>query len=208
MTKVLKCLLTAGALTVSAGAASAVTFNAIDNDTSKNFVWELNCTSGCTLEAFDDTSNSFNDGIAGALGAVGDAFTPVTGQDADPAVNGAGNENTVLSNLAAALGLTAGTYTKVYDGGNDSLPTALANNTLVLWKAGSYAGFAKVTTGGTGFLFDTATGGDSNTSGLSHFSQLTYTIPPVPLPAAGWLLLMGLGGLGIASRRKSKAQTA
>ncbi|MFO8126428.1 VPLPA-CTERM sorting domain-containing protein [Yoonia sp.] len=63
-------------------------------------------------------------------------------------------------------------------------------------------------TSGTWSMSDIVTGNDNNPD-LSNITLLgTDDLSPIPLPAAGWLLLMGLGGLGIASRRKSKAQTA
>jgi len=45
-------------------------------------------------------------------------------------------------------------------------------------------------------------GGDA----ISHVSTLAGTVPettPIPLPAAGWLLLAGIGGLAAFRRRKS-----
>jgi hypothetical protein len=48
-------------------------------------------------------------------------------------------------------------------------------------------------------------GGGPNGSGNIRIDDLVldYTAPAVPLPAAGWLLLAGLGGLAAAKRRKS-----
>jgi len=35
--------------------------------------------------------------------------------------------------------------------------------------------------------------------------QVTADVAPIPLPAAGWLLLTAVGGLGVAARRRRKA---
>jgi hypothetical protein len=65
------------------------------------------------------------------------------------------------------------------------------------WSAASLAGF------GTGKSI-TFTG---NAQGLTEFDHLDFTAAaPVPLPAALWLLISGMGGIaGFARRRKSVA---
>jgi hypothetical protein len=55
-----------------------------------------------------------------------------------------------------------------------------------------YAGF----TGGTG--------GYANVQDILSFSD----VAPVPLPAAVWLLLSGLGGLGAVARRRRRSSSA
>ncbi|MBE0414834.1 VPLPA-CTERM sorting domain-containing protein [Yoonia sp.] len=85
------------------------------------------------------------------------------------------------------------------------------NPVMAIVKAGSFF---------TAYLIDTDLGTDGAGNTFSIFvgnqddpknpeiSHLTmYGSPSViPLPAAGWLLLMGIGGLGVASRRRRKAQ--
>lgn len=105
------------------------------------------------------------------------------------------------------LGSSSGTW--AFDG----LPSGLGDFLIVL-KAANSPGYAvwsffgdpaNTSVYGSWNVAWTA-GESSNPAGLSHLS--VYAAPNVvPLPAAGWLLLMGLGGLGFASRRKRKAQT-
>jgi hypothetical protein len=40
---------------------------------------------------------------------------------------------------------------------------------------------------------------------LSQTGALTYSVPAIPLPAAAWLLLSGLAGFGVISRRRAVA---
>ncbi len=59
---------------------------------------------------------------------------------------------------------------------------------------------------GKPFRYDPTNGNVEDLSGLNFdYSFRTYSeaaAPPVPLPAAAWLLLSGLAGLGIMGRRK------
>lgn len=77
----------------------------------------------------------------------------------------------------------------------------------------SYAFVLKGGTSNVAYLLDTAFGSDSwtnldlftpngrNNAGLSN-ATLFATAAPVPLPAAAWLMLGGLAGLGAAARRR------
>lgn len=53
-------------------------------------------------------------------------------------------------------------------------------------------------------VFNNGSGG-TNTLSAGDATLSGDPLAPVPLPAAGWLLLAGLGGLGLAGRRKRKA---
>ncbi|MEP5950139.1 MAG: VPLPA-CTERM sorting domain-containing protein, partial [Lentilitoribacter sp.] len=55
-------------------------------------------------------------------------------------------------------------------------------------------------------------GGGLNIGDLASFEDVITIsfeeIAPVPLPASGWVLLAGIGGMGALARRKKKAQKA
>lgn len=52
-------------------------------------------------------------------------------------------------------------------------------------------------------FFQTPEGGSSSAGLYARLS--TVAVAPIPLPAAAWFLLSGLGALGVAGRRPRKA---
>ena len=78
------------------------------------------------------------------------------------------------------------------------------------WTISSIAGYTvaitlKAGNGFGAFLVDMTTGDWMTSKDLSHAS-IYYKeggdTPPIPLPAAGWMMIAGLGGLVAARRRK------
>jgi hypothetical protein len=195
---------------MAGGGASAATFNAFDGSTSS---YALTCTD-CTIKAFDDTSNSANDGLAGVLSALtGDAFGPINGSPAsrDPSLTGEDDEIDFLTAIAALFGDTyvSGSYAKDDDGGNGASgfnDVTVTSGDWILWKTAAYAGVARVTGIGS-----TSTFSFSGSNELSHFAKISVSNDPdgdlnvVPLPAGLPLLVAGLGALGVLRAKKRKA---
>lgn len=84
-----------------------------------------------------------------------------------------------------------------------TLSFALSDGTQnLLQQSGSGSWTYNVTTPGTLFATFYAEPVAGAQGGL-YFAHISYDVAPVPLPAAGWLLLSGLAGLG-ALRTKQK----
>lgn len=187
----------------TAASAATATFNAVDGSGSS---YSLGCTD-CSLLAFDDTTDSINDGAAGSLMAVGDAFGPINGEksDRDPSLTGAAAEIAFMSSIAALFGDTyvEGSYQKD-DLGPDLFEITVTAGDWILWKTSNYAGVARVSAIGS-----TSTWTFDGSNGLSHFAKIDVTnggggncdddvcVPPVPLPAGLPLILAGLGAIGV-----------
>jgi len=70
------------------------------------------------------------------------------------------------------------------------------------WMVTDFAVLPKLTVSGSINLDGTMTG---NPNELIRFGVTASSIAPIPLPAAGWLLLTAFGGLGLAAHRRRKA---
>ena len=100
-------------------------------------------------EAYD-SSGAFS--LAGTLGMVGSAFTPVTGrpENRNPDLTGEDDERVFLEAVATVFGDSAisGSYEKSDGADPNAAPgTATNEGDYFLWKTSDYAGVAKILTG-------------------------------------------------------------
>ena len=89
----------------------------------------------------------------------------------------------------------------------DTLSLTAAANTIGCTGHGdSYCTWSLATSAGTNFgTAESVTFGANSTAAFTEFDGVTLNTSPVPLPAAGWLLMSGLAGLGGLARRRRAA---
>lgn len=193
---------TAFALTMLLGAQSALasTFNpnSVTCSTS-NFVTSTDC--GGPFSGNDNDSGSLSDDLDNIFSTSG--WTLLEKVNDDRGTSGFLTV-TVLTEDDDGNGLTGGWEWTSEDGWG-SMTKVMA----VLKGGPSFSAYLidLSETSGTWDTTGIVNGNGGASPGLSHLTL--YSAPDVvPLPAAGWLLLIGIGGLGVASRRRQKTQTS
>lgn len=111
------------------------------------------------------------------------------------------NDATELAFVNANL--TGGDTPYLTGNKNESPGTSFTSSALyILFKIGNgntFNAFLVHNTGGNQLF----TWAGNTASGLSHTNSFGGTVSPVPLPAAGFLLVAALGGLALVRRRKA-----
>lgn len=179
MTTTLKCILGAAAVSVFAFAAQAATVT--PTISAGGSAWSFGDLAG------DNVSDTSFD-VATDLPLFIDFFAePVAGSLTITVTNSGDTAKSMAAGNLLCLGLcTSGSYTLSFDGSEVITVTS---------GAAAEMGMFSVAAGGSGDLvwsWDLPT-----TRG-----QVSTNISPVPVPAAGFLLLGGLGGLAMLRRKK------
>lgn len=174
---VLAVLATAG--TTGAKAATLNFFNSVDPDTTLRFTVE--CSLGCEGALFDSTPTSWS-------------------PDKGALITFPGGDTLTTLNTLTGESFTSETET---DRGGVDTATFTSSAKYIAFKIGggladSWA-IVKSLAANNEFTFTKV----ARASGLSHTREYGE-VAPIPLPAAGWLMLAGIGGL-VALRRRKRA---
>jgi hypothetical protein len=187
-----KTLLAASALALMAGGASAATCNVV------NFTTSTQCVSPVTGGPGGNVTETEMNAGAGVFGIKGWLELAAIGSVSAP---GPQNSSPFLFSFSYNDGLkSSGTWSL---------------NPAFTWGAGSYAFVIKGATDNAAYLMNKAftsgswnvvdldlpnSGGDPDLSNVTLFG--TAPLAPVPVPAAGFLLIGALGGLAAVRRRR------
>ena len=196
----MKAFLTAGVVVAGlAGMAHGTTITTANGTASCYAVGTMNSVA-CRGYLFGVGGDNDVPGIlSGSLADVWD-IKEVTGSPA----NSENNEANLLNAVTGSTMFVGGDMDKV--GGNGGSQTFLLDQLYVLLKIG--AGHVIIRNDADEAIDIAWLAGTSG--GLSHHTQAGdlgggINPPPIPLPAAAWLLLSGIGGLGVMGWRKRRA---
>lgn len=168
-------------LAVAASGASAKTMSLTDLGTCN--ISQLTTSTACEGAFMGNDSNSDLDGIFGKNGWTEIAKIDKGTQDGILSITNAGGTsgNWSVSGWGSLTMVMA-----VLKGGPDFAAYLLDLNS----------------TSGTWNTLGLLKGNGKPGPGLSHFTLYTTDAAEVPLPAAGWMMVAGLGGLGLIRRRR------
>lgn len=146
---------------------------------------------------------------------------------AQTTVNTATSTSTALQNLTTGNVTGIGSYltTQITQlNSNGQRPVGISTSPSDTWYAQNWSGAELQTMGGindTLSFYQLANAGDGSAGGPATYEAyagkwsfdlaagtLTYSVSAVPIPAAVWLLLSGLGGLGVMGRRRKLVAAA
>lgn len=204
------------------GAVSASTIQVFNDDDGQNQNQEAGDPRG-SLTGFGfgvlfyapGTLADNESGSGYGFAAVEDASATVFGELFDPTFSGS-NETNEAEWVESVEGLVNDPYSgdinntavkteaEDFAGGLDGKSFS-TNADYVVLKIGAKPDYTILKNRSSG-TFQFAWKPDGRGAGLSHFTAFGETVPDVsqiPLPAAGWLLLAGIGGLAAFRRRKS-----
>lgn len=179
-------------------AAAAVSFGAFSSASANVItiggVATVTCTPSCSAIVGGSISDNPGPGLTGTMGSLSGALGDLyTFSPSNPA------EEALALNVLAGTSFTAGDGSENDAGGVSNLSFSTTAQWIVM----------KLGVAGTFFLFSPAgplevvyarnglMGG-----GLSHYTEFGEA-PPIPVPAAVWLMGAGLAGLGFAKRKKA-----
>lgn len=136
------------------------------------------------------TVTGLNSNVVGILGAVPSLFTQWNNSCGTSSVTCTGTNfgSTYFGNFADDMG-------GFLSGASTSIGSALGFYSLRRSSIGSSGELVSAAYANAGGFASWVLGADGT---------LIYTAPTVPLPAAVWLLLSGLAGMGVVSRRKAR----
>ncbi len=142
---------------------------------------EVSATAGECNNSADDNTGLINDGQNGATAMEYVTLTFTTSVGLTDLILRGDNHNVLAD--GSKIGISQGVFTGVL------MDFVVGTTKLVNLGASDTWTFAKIS-GGDNFYIDTATVGARTSA------------PPIPVPAAGFLLVGALGGLGLMRRRR------
>lgn len=183
-------LLVAALAIPQAGQAASVACNTLTPDVSGLVTPNIGC------EALTSAENDSASAVSGMFGIA--SWMELVRIESDPFVGGSSGGLTVTGDA---------------EGGDWSIAQSIFDaysSVMLVFKGGTHAlpepvvGFLLETSPGTytSTFYDQKKSGEFKIKDISHVTLYVSNLAPVPLPAAGLLLLGALGGLGLMRRRK------
>lgn len=189
------------ALALTAGAAISVSAANAATITIASGQAEITCTA-------PGVSDPECQGVSGAgvLGLTAEAYAA----PADPAAMAAFLNGLVGTSFVTGDRTNLGAADDIFDGEQDGDVLEFTFTTTAEYfalKMGTNVAFFKNLAGAVTLtvMFDRADGRDGAGFGLSNITEFGEAPSEVPLPAAAWLMIAGIAGLGAASRGKKAA---